>query len=256
MPLSAIFLLCGESDLVITDVPLDSTGATDEMEEDDEEEDEEVQWRRGARNGDSTREAADRTPERTDDVVAFVEELGEWCSVRLSREAAHSLQALRGLLRFVFRVFCSDPKKLEEITQEGETGAVVLDLATEFIRADAAQQDARAKGSRAATASVPGPHRGAGAADWRAGGQQRQAAPGVGRPRPQQNGGESWAQQRSGRPRPHQVGGQQQTRCEWCSQVKPPSQGTLDYSSGKWYCFDCWDAYQRSRQAPAGRARR
>lgn len=58
------------------------------------------------------------------------------------------------------------------------------------------------------------------------------ATRGVGRPRPQQNGGESWAQQRSGRPRPHQVGGQQQTRCEWCSQVKPPSQGAPARAGG------------------------
>lgn len=141
VPLSALLLLCGEGDLVIRSAdgassdndngavrPQDAAAAVSDVAF--------ARWWEAA--GTATN-AADSTKSRrgSEDVVVSVAELGEWFAVRLRRETSNQLQALRAMLRFLFRVFCGDPSRWQELTGEGQVGSVVLDLASRIIHAEA-----------------------------------------------------------------------------------------------------------------------
>lgn len=165
VPVSAMLLLCGEGDLVVRE----AEGGSQGMSSDHNSEQANGKtagagsafsdwWAMatGSR-GDASRgkEASQPRERRSDDVVLSIPELGDWFGVRLKREAASRVQALRAMLRFLFRVYCCEPSRWQEIVAEGKTAALVLDMAERIIRAEAGQSDAPSPVSKPSSAHAP-----------------------------------------------------------------------------------------------------
>merc|ERR1712039_709410 len=83
---------------------------------------------------------------------------GEWFVVRMRRQTASRFQALRAMMRFLFRIFCSDPTRWKELVSAGQVGEKVFDLAAQIIRADFNRQSERVAGGDAAGSRRKGAH--------------------------------------------------------------------------------------------------
>lgn len=136
VPLSAMLLLCGEGDLIVRN----PDGTIEDADPDEAE---------GAGAASDTAfetwwaaacpETAKPSIEgqlQKGDVILSVSELGDWFAVKASRKSAMRLQALRGMLRLLFRVFCSEPDRWDAIAGPGQAGYHVLDLVERIIRAE------------------------------------------------------------------------------------------------------------------------
>ena len=138
VPLSAILLFCGEGDLVVREVeapaPAAPSGGGDAEAEVGAAADGGMSgWWADAAGGTPAAPSgagqaqapapggADEVPDDAeDDVAVSVGELGDWFTVRLRRKSAMRLQALRAMLRLLFRGFCSDPSRMQELLAEGQ----------------------------------------------------------------------------------------------------------------------------------------
>lgn len=129
VPASAIVLLCGEGDLVVRDESEEQVAGSSPA---------------ALSNGPGSRRCGtsglDVSP---DTVVVSVLELGSWFCLRVPRETANQLSALRAMLRLLFRSLCSNPAVLPELAAEGTVGSVVLELAARVLRGEG-QVDATA----------------------------------------------------------------------------------------------------------------
>mmetsp|Transcript_117708 Transcript_117708/g.375150 ORF Transcript_117708/g.375150 Transcript_117708/m.375150 type:complete len:1223 (+) Transcript_117708:59-3727(+) len=269
VPTTAILLLCGESDLVIQELEhgdyIDDGGTGDaysDFWEDAMKVGERDAGGGGGRGGGGCGSSGSRAggPKNhnsesvpPDRVSVSILELGGWFSVQLRRETAARLQALRSMLRLLFRALCSDSSHLQDLVGEGTVGAVVLELAARVMRGEAGRQRAEEP------QSVSGPSRSGAGAHRKA---TRAPAVPVGRPQYSERNGNAELPGHSGFGRyPHanvtqraQHNGQSGAghprdcqrgfrHCESCLCPVAETQGGLDTSSGAWYCAWCWQGY-------------
>jgi len=145
---SSLLLLCGEGDLTIFDTEVPEAGTSPTAP------DEAFSSFWASADPDEaapqTTEGA-QTPDRRSkgDVVVSVSELGDRFAVKMHKGVAARVQALRAMLRFVFRVFCRDPSRWPDLLAEGQPGCIVIELATQIFREevgaseDVAQESAK-----------------------------------------------------------------------------------------------------------------
>jgi len=223
----------------------------------------------GSRAGGPKKHNSESVP--PDRVTVSILELGGWFSVQLRRETAARLQALRSMLRLLFRALCSDSSHLQDLVGEGTVGAVVLELAARVMRGEAGRQRAEEP------QSVSGPSRLGAGAHRKA---TRASAGPVGRPQYSERNGNAElpghsgfgryphanvtqraqhnAQSDAGHPHDCQRGFR---HCDSCLCPVAETQGGLDTSSGAWYCAWCWQEYDgqsnvaHPRSAAAGARR-
>lgn len=256
---SAMLLLCGEGDLTLHPTP----ESGDASEGGDVEDVFERWWADAAIGGDASGDGS----ATEGDVVVTIEELGEWFSVRMTRKSAEKLQALRAMVRLLFRAFCAEPQRWRERVAGGQAGEVVLDLAARFLIASSTVPDDVTRavhGGGGRTASRPerpeelpatiaqasqessGRRRGAGAGPSSSAPRAVQRANGSG---PGAANGEASSQSMypSGRSGARSTPPTAEVRPTWpcaaCRQQVPAELGQLDAADAQWYCSACWWAY-------------
>jgi len=178
-----------------------------------------------------------------------VSELGERFAVKMHKEVAARVQALRSMLRFVFRVFCREPSRWPELLAEGQPGSIVVGLATHILRAevgasgDAVHDSADAVAqSRVDTTTEFRPA--TVKAKAKANKQLKESFyPAVGKAKKEgeparQLKGKAKAQAKA------QAGPKANCMvvCDTCGTECSESEGSA-HGSDAWYCFECWEIY-------------
>ncbi|CAE8687761.1 unnamed protein product, partial [Polarella glacialis] len=260
--ISAMLLLCGEGDLQLVDVAAGDSGAGDEEDEGRLEaavsDDAFSKWwataniasKDGGGGGSSasTKPASGTSKAQPTngepEVIVSISELGDWFQVRVRRETAARFQGLRAMLRLLFRVFCSEPSRWEEMISEGQVGAIVLDLVAKMIRAEATGSEEAAAAPRGAQGRPTQSAR-----PQKAPHSASQAARGGGGYSAGHGRSSGGAQQAPKASAAANGSSEQWRRCDVCAKEVVEASGSSDNSSGQWYCFNCWQVWFAQQQA-------
>jgi hypothetical protein len=243
-----LLLLCGEGDLTVRDAKeQQETGSSPTAAEEAF-----SSFWASADPGEATPQTAgeaQRPDERRSegDIILSVSELGDRFAVKMRKELAARIQALRAMLRFVFRVFCREPSRWPELLAEGQPGSIVIDLATQILRAEVGASDntahdyadavvhsnmnARADIRPATQKAIEGNSKSPKA---KANKQSKESFyPGVGVNKPKKEAGPKLKATT--------------VVCGTCGRECSESEGAGDGKEA-WYCFDCWERYYASQQ--------
>eukprot|EP00929_Paragymnodinium_shiwhaense_P114664 TRINITY_DN8312_c1_g1_i1.p1 TRINITY_DN8312_c1_g1~~TRINITY_DN8312_c1_g1_i1.p1 ORF type:complete len:1171 (+),score=262.54 TRINITY_DN8312_c1_g1_i1:100-3612(+) len=234
-----LLLLCGEGDLVMRETGEDgassSAAAADENGQNGQSSGFAAFWKAAVPGkkgpAEINEDAGDK--EGPDEVILSIDELGDWLSVTVSRAVAKRLQVLRAMLRLLFRTFCADSTRWQQLSAEGQVGSVVLQLVRTIVTSCTAEQ--------AAKAEQPLPEA---PASWE---RQWQAQRSY---YPQERGG---ARSSSGKGKGK--GKAAVTWCEGCRSQVPQAGGGVDPTDGIWYCANCWYAYGAVQHGAQARRR-